>query len=342
MFLHNYQHNHAMNLKNIKYAKGTGASTATTNGTVQCSSTDAYNYMMTILQIFAAFLLFCYTTTCNYLNARLIDTDEDYPVDKSLDDIIKKTGENPYGSRFFKCKPIGVESSDKVQKFNWWWQETQESSYHLGGWLLHKYFNFSKTWIAKITDDTSILSFILWMLFGVWTHLSTLIMLGAVYLTCIVGWFAGLFAFMKLNGNGVHKCWLFCISAVFTFFLGWVSIFPIFYEFIYLIYLFLFKRLISDPDKVSDEFTKRMSYLIVVFVIVALIVAASQLPPSTAGSMAVIVFVVGLVSHYITRPSGGKAAVAAVAAVVGAANDDGANAGNANGYMQVSQDDKNA
>jgi hypothetical protein len=322
-----------MNLKNIKYAPGTGALIANTNGQDQVSSTDAYNYMITILQLFVSFFLFCYVTTCNYLNARLIDTDEDYPVGATLDDIIKKGGENPYGSRFLKCKPIGVESSDKVQKINWWWQETQESSYHLGGWVLHNYFNFTKKWIAKITDDTSILSFILWMLFGAWTQLSMIVMLYVVFLTCIVGWFSGLFAFSKLNGNGVNKFWLFCISAALTFVFGLVSVFPIFYEFIYLIYLFFIKRLISDPDKVSDEFTKRMSYLIVVFVIVALIIAASQLPATTAGAMAVVVFLVGLVSH-LMKGYGSKAAVAAVGAVVDAANDDGAN-----GYMPVSQND---
>ena len=194
-----------MNLKNIKYAPGTGALIANTNGQDQVSSTDAYNYMITILQLFVSFFLFCYVTTCNYLNARLIDTDADYPVGKPLDDIIKKGGENPYGSRFLKCKSIGAESSDKVQKINWWWQETQESSYHLGGWVLHGYFDFTKKWIAKITDDASILSFIMWMLFGVWTQLSMIVMLHVVFLTCIVGWFAGLFAFSKLNGNGVHK-----------------------------------------------------------------------------------------------------------------------------------------
>jgi hypothetical protein len=313
-----------MNLKNIKHAKGTGASTATTNGQVLCSPTDAYNYMMTMLQILAAFFLFCYTTTCNYFNALLINTDKDYPVGKTLEGIIQTpNGENPYASRFLKCNTTGVES-DKVPKFNWWWQNTQETSYHLGGWILHNYFDFSKDKFIGPTEkipDTGILSFILWMLFGVWTQLSMLVMLCAVFLTWIPGWFAGLFAFRILNGTGLNKFLLFCLSAALTFVFGLVTVFPIFYEFIYLIYLFFFKRFISDPNKVSDEFTNRMTYLIVVYVIVALIVAAIQLPPITAGAMAIIVAVVSMVSYYITRSSGNKSADT-VSAVVGAAVED--------------------
>ena len=309
-----------MNLKNIKHAKGTGASTATTNGSALCSPADAYNYMMTMLQILAAFFLFCYTTTCNYLNALTIDTDKDYPVGKTLEGIIQQPGgENPYGSRFLKCNTTGVESSDKVPKFNWWWQNTQETSYHLGGWVLHNYFDFSKNKVIGSTEipDTGILSFIRWMLFGAWTQLSMLIMLGTVFLTWIPGWFAGLFAFMSIKGDGLTKFLLFCLSALLTFIFGLVTVFPIFYEFIYLIYLFFFKRFVSDPNDVSDEFTNRMTYLIVVYVIVALIVAAIQLPPITAGAMAIIVAVVSMVSYYMTRPSGNKAA--AVGAVVAAA-----------------------
>jgi len=327
-----------MNLKNIKHAKGTGASTATTNDQVLCSPADAYNYMMTMLQILAVFFLFCYTTTCNYFNALLINTDEDYPVGKTLE----TPDGNPYASRFLKCNTTGVDSS--VPKFKWWWQQTQESSYHLGGWILHNYFDFSKDKFigpTKIIPDTGILSFIRWMLFGAWTQLSMLFMFGAVFLMWIPGWFAGLFAFMQLNGTGLNKFLLFCLSALLTFVFGLVTVFPIFYEFFYLIYLFFFKRFISNPTEVGDEFTSRMSYLIVVFVIVALIVAAIQLPPITAGALAIIVAVVSMVSYYITRPSGNKAASAAgtleaIGAVVGAATD----GANDDGYTRLSQNDK--
>jgi len=325
-----------MNLKHIKHAKGTGAATATTNDQAQCSPTDAYNYLMTMLQILAAFFLFCYTTTCNYLNARLIDTDKDYPDDEILKGIIQKTGENPYGNRFLKCNTTAVESSDTVPKFNWWWQNTQETSYHLGGWILHNYFDFSKNKFIGPTEipDTGILSFIRWMLFGAWTQLSMLVMLGAVFLMWIPGWFAGLFAFRSVKGDGLTKFLLFCLSAFLTFVFGLVSVFPIFYEFIYLIYLFFFKRFMSNPNDVGDEFSKRMSYLIVVFVIVALIVAAIQLPATTAGALAVVVFIVGLVSHYMTGSSkkSGSATTSASAAAGASANP--------NGYMPVSQNDE--
>jgi hypothetical protein len=332
-----------MNLKNIKHAKGTGASIATTNDQAAlCSPEDAYNYMMTMLQILAAFFLFCYMTTCNYLNALLINTDNDYPIGATLERIIQKTGENPYGNRFLKCNPTEVASSDKVPKIKWWWQQTQETSYHLGGWVLHNYFDFSKNKFIGPTEipDTGILSFIRWMLFGAWTQLSMLIMLGAVFLTCIPGWFGGLFAFMSIKGDGWNKFVLFCLSAALTLVFGLVSVFPIFYEFIYLIYLFFFKRFISNPDDVSDEFTKRMSHLIVVFVIVALIVAAIQLPPVTAGALAFIVAAVSMISYWITRPSGNKAAASAgTLEAVGAVVDAAANAANPNGYMPVSQKD---
>jgi hypothetical protein len=79
-----------------------------------------------------------------------------------------------------------------------------------------------------------------------------------------------------------------------------------------------------------------MTYLIVVYVIVALIVAAIQLPPITAGALAFIVAAVSMISYWITRPPGNKAAVAGtLEAVVGAVGAVGA----ANGYTPVSQND---
>lgn len=281
-----------MNLKNIANAKGTG--TGTTDNEEPYSPRPFFDYLWLMFKILIVFFLFCYTTTNNYLNSRSIDTDKDYPIGATLESIIEQTGKNPYSNQFLKCTPVEVASSDKVPKLKWWWQITQETSYHLGGWVLHNYFDFSNNKGIGPTEipDTGILPFIRWMLFGAWTQLSILVMLGAVFLTCIPGWFGGLFAFMNLNGDALTKFLRFCLSATLTFVFGMVSVFPIFYEFLYLIYLFFFKQLTSDPDGVGKEFTKRMSNLIIVFVIVAIIVAAVELPPITAGVIGGIVFLV--------------------------------------------------
>ena len=283
-----------MNLKNIANAKGTGADT--TDNEEPYSPRPFLDYLWVMFKILIVFFLFCYTTTNNYLNSLSIDTDKDYPIGTTLEGIIEKTGENPYSNRFFKCTSTEVASSDKVPKLKWWWQTTQETSYHLGGWLLHNYFDFSKNKGIGPTEisDTGILSFIRWVLFGAWTQFSIVFMLCTVFLTCIPGWFGGLFAYMNLNGDGLTKFLRFCLSALLTFVFGMVSVFPIFYEFFYLIYLFFFKQLTSNPDGVGKEFTKRMSNLIIVFVIVAIIVAAVELPPMTAGVIGGIVFLVHL------------------------------------------------
>jgi cobalamin synthase len=82
---------------------------------------------------------------------------------------------------------------------------------------------------------------------------------------------------------------LFCLSAFLTICFGWISIFPVIYEFFYLIYLFLFKQLAVNSDKLGPEFTKRMSSLMTGFVILAVIVAVIQLPLTSAGVIAGIV-----------------------------------------------------
>jgi hypothetical protein len=88
---------------------------------------------------------------------------------------------------------------------------------------------------------------------------------------------------------------LMCVASI-------VTVFPVIYEFAYLFYLFFFKQLFSaDPSKVCDEFMSRMKYLILVFVVVALIIAAVQLPPQAAGAMAVTVVLSGGIVHYFSK-----------------------------------------
>jgi hypothetical protein len=88
---------------------------------------------------------------------------------------------------------------------------------------------------------------------------------------------------------------LMCVASI-------VTVFPVIYEFAYLFYLFFFKQLFSaDPSKVSAEFMRRMKHLIIVYVIVALIIATVQLPPEAAGAMAVAVLLSGGIIHYFSK-----------------------------------------
>jgi hypothetical protein len=88
---------------------------------------------------------------------------------------------------------------------------------------------------------------------------------------------------------------LMCVASI-------VTVFPVIYEFAYLFYLFFFKQLFSaDPSKVCDEFMRRMKHLIIVYVIVALIIATVQLPPEAAGAMAVAVLLSGGIIHYFSK-----------------------------------------
>jgi hypothetical protein len=153
------------------------------------------------------------------------------------------------------------------------------------GWVLHHYY---KTIYWGIGGENKIpyndiIPFIKWLLFGLATLVSIGMMLGFVWLIFIPGWFGGLFAYRPLNAGGR---W-YIVSALLTLIFGFISIFPVIYEFFHLIYLFFFKQLVlagksDNSSNLSEEFTKRMSNLIPVFVIVAVIVAAIQLPALSA------------------------------------------------------------
>jgi hypothetical protein len=186
-----------------------------------------------------------------------------------------------------------------VSRVSTWFQNTQESCYHLGGWFLHKYFSSLQWGIGSSNeipfDGIFSISFIRWFLFGVWTQISMILLLGLVWVIFIPGWFGGLLAFMKSNDNDVYKTWSFFVSVLLTLFFGWVSIFSFIYEFFYLLYLFLFKQVTTNSAELAPEFTKRMSNLIIVYVVAAIIVAAIQLPPITAGVIGIIVFLAHLI-----------------------------------------------
>lgn len=296
-----------MNLKNIKDAPGTGTDTDTSSSSSSDNTSPdvVYNYVMTILIILAAILLFCYMTTTNYLNA-LAFKPEDYPIGNALDAILaKNVADNPYCSRVVSCEMHNVEKISLKILAKLWLQTTQSSCYQAGGYVLNKYFSGLQWGIGGILpyDHIFSISFVRWFIFGIITIVSMILMLAVVWVIFLAGWFGGLLLFMVPKENDVRKLLGFCTTFCLTMFCGWISIFPVIYGFFYLIYLFLFKQLIKDPIAFSADFTRRMSDFIVLFVIGAIIVAGMQLPPATAAAAGGVVILVGALVHHATKKS---------------------------------------
>ena len=263
-----------MKLKHVNSLKGTG----TIKDDDSYSSRPFIDYLKFMLNVLIMLVLFCYITANNYLNVQGFKLDE-YPIGKM--------SPNPYCCRFIECNNLdGATNWDNVSKLPWWFQTTQESCYRSMGSVLHYYFKYMQWGIGGENGIpyNDIIPFIKWLLFGLATLFSIGMMLGFVGLIFIPGWFGGLVAYRNLNARG----WWYIVSALLTLCFGWVSIFPVIYEFFHLIYLFFFKQLVlagksdNSSNKLSEEFTKRMSKWIMVFVIVAVIVAAMQLPALSA------------------------------------------------------------
>jgi hypothetical protein len=302
-----------MQLTDLKNATGTGANANTAE---PWSPTPFYNYVILILKLLVGFIMFCYVATTNYLNALAKTEDTDYPVgDAHLKALRVK---NPYCSNLVDCvyvNDIGDERErEKIISFAWWFQMTQQSSYQLGGLILNKFLKVSRMVIgmgkgsSNEIPHTGFLPFIRWLIFGIFTKFSLMTMFMLLFLMWIPGWIGGLIAFMPLTRfiksvwlKVVCIFWLFIGSIILMCIFGWVSVFPVLYEFVHILYLFFIKQLSSDSNKVSNEFMSRMKYLIIVYVVVALIIAAVQLPPATTGAMAV-----GAISLYYLMNKIGK------------------------------------
>lgn len=276
-----------MNLKHVNSLKGTDTNA---NQDESYSPTPFVNYLYTMVQILLWLFLFCFITTNNYLNAKYFDED-DYPVGSTLNDLIKKN-QNPYCCSYVECKEVSLKDSENVSKLSWWFQTTQESCYRVAGMGLHYYLKFLQKWC--IGDDgipyTGYISFARWTIFGILTLITIGLLLSFVWVIFFPGWFGGLFAFMKLQTNDINKFALFCFSAFLTICFGWVSVFPVIYEFFYLLYMFFMKQILTPTNNYGGEFSKRMSNMVVVFVIVAVIVAMVQLPTISAAIIASIMF----------------------------------------------------
>ena len=296
-----------MKLKDIKTAPGTGLNVNTAE---PWSPTPFYNYAITILKLLVGFIMFCYITTTNYLNSLAKTEDTDYPVGDSPLKVLNLRNKDPYCSNLVDCIYINdisdANERAKISSFAWWFQMTQQPSYEIGGMILNKFFKVSRMVIGKgngSVDEiphTGFLPFIRWLIFGIFTKFAFMSMMVLLCGMWIPGWIAGLTAFMPLTNftastwlKLLYKFWLLIASFILMCVVGWVSVFPVIYEFIYLFYLFFIKQLAGNSNKVSNEFMSRMKYFIVVYVIVALIIAAVQLPPATTGAM-----VVGAISLY--------------------------------------------
>ena len=278
-----------MNLKNIKHARGTG----TMDDEEPYSSNVFFDYGMYMLQILDEIAVFNWIACCNFLNALNIKPDHDYP---------DKKGNYCYG----ECMTADQNQKDPAAKrektilwmMKWWWQATQMQGYKLGSKFLNLYFTNVRTFVTPMNEDAgdSIISFIKWALFGLFTQLSWCVMLVGSFALSIPGYVQGLFSFTtytELEDNRIIRYilnfWLFLLYLVITFYLGWVSFFPAIYMCIHLLYLFFIKPLNDNASGFSAEFTKRMKPLMVVFVIAAIIIAFNQLPVASAGTLAGIV-----------------------------------------------------
>ena len=256
-------------------------------------------------------MLWCWTTTCNFLNALNIVPNTDYPTDIPTDNPNNKYC---YGGKCMVAIQDANDANALSQKtfgwmMKWWWQATQLPGYKAGGWVLNHYFTKTGSYVKPMSTDASdsMMSFIKWMIFGVFTQFSLWFMLFFSFLICIPGYVQSLVSFStytSLIQNAVFRYiwifWLFLLYLAITFWLGWVSFFPVMYECIHLLYLFFIKPIKDNADEFKTEFMNRMKYLITGFVIMALIVAFVQLPSTAAW---VLIGTVILVSLFLKKNS---------------------------------------
>jgi len=298
--------------------------------TKSVSSQKIMDYFKLILKILAGFILFCWTSTSNYLNSLNIDTDAMYPIgkmEKRADQhVLRQMGLskfknlglplamdevkiNPYATMF---NPGGIDMlSEKEIKekvgMAWWYERTQQSSYQVGGLILHYVFNFFNGWIGKKEEEekgkpkSSLLkffSFLQWLfIFGIGSNACFAILLVFVFLLWIPGFLGGLTAFMPLTYYTaspllklVYKGFLLFWTFVWMCIAGWVTFFPVIYGFFHLLYLTLFKQLKDDLAGFVDVFMKRMGQLMHIYITVAFIIAlaSKDLPDETKITVSVV------------------------------------------------------
>ena len=283
-----------MNLKNIKHAKGTGEND---DDDEPHSSSVFFDYGMLMLKILAGIMVFNWITSCNFLNAFTIKPDTMYPVNPS-----REASPYCYGECMTANQKLGDDAAKSEKTIlwmmKWWWQSTQEPCYNAGGKLLNLYFTKMNAVVSPMNKDAgdSVISFIKWVLFGLFTQLSLWTMLLFSFLLSIPGYIEGLLSFTVYTGLETNRIvkyllifWLFLFYLGITFCFGWVSFFPVTYACIHLLYLFFIKPLMDNTTAFSTEFTKRMKPLMAAFVIMSIIIAFGQLPLVSAGTITGVV-----------------------------------------------------
>ena len=296
----------------LKHIKTRARRSASTSASASASTGDGFDYpssnlgdyFILILEILAGFLVFCWIATSNYLNTKFIDTDASYP-NFGEKKVIDAVDVNPYATRF-NPGPINMSNDTEINEkvgLRWWLERTQQSSYQLGGLILHKVFNGLKGFTDKIDESDKpsstmaarIFTSILRILFDILSVILFMSFFGLVFGMWIPGWLGGLTAFMPLT---YYSNWKFLKSAFILFWSfvlmclgGWVvTVFPVIWQFFYLIYLVYVKQLRDDPGRFGTEFLKRMQSLVYIYVLIALIIAfaSSELPNPTKITVGIV------------------------------------------------------
>jgi len=324
-------------LKNIKTrarqsgSTSTSATTATATGDgFDYPSSNLGDYFILILEILAGFLVFCWIATSNYLNAANIDIDATYPIgEKPVIELPKQSkvtqtvydDVNPYATRFDPGTINFRSESDINEKvgLRWWFERTQQSSYQVGGFILNKVFKGLKGFTDKINESDSssstmaarVFTSILRILFDILSVCTFTIFLGLVFGMWIPGWFGGLTAFLPTTyytASGFLKACKVLIVLFLSFwlmvFLGWVTIFPVIWQFFYLIYLMFVKQLRDNAGRFGTEFLKRMQSLVYIYVVTALIIAfaSTELPIPTKATVGVVSAIAIGIHVYMSQP----------------------------------------
>jgi hypothetical protein len=304
----------AVKLKNIKNSSD-ASDASDANNTHYTPPYKFGDYFLLILEILGVFILFCWTTTTNYLNGLLINTDESYPLDTKDMPI----GKNPYATRF-NPGPIDTSNKDDVfKKVNhvWWFECTQQSCYETFGYCLHKMFDIFKYCAVEgnATNDpiVELFSFLKWFGFGLISNIMMGVLFGLVFLMWIPGWIGGLTAFLPTTYYTASGFWKACkiltilfLSFILMCIFGFITVFPVIYIFFNFIYIAFFKQMFDNPSRFGNEFMKRMKQLIFLYVISSVLAAvlSSELPNETKYTVAatcgllVVIMIVKILLFY--------------------------------------------
>jgi hypothetical protein len=241
------------------------------------------------------------------------------PKQSEVTQTIYDGNNNPYATRFAP-EPIDMRNSDEIDKkvgFRWWFERTQQSSYQLGGFILNKVFKGLREFTGKIDENekstgtmaTRIFTSILRILFDILSVCMFTIFLGLVFCMWIPGWLGGLTAFLPLT---YYSNWKFLKSAFILFWTfvlmclgGWVvTVFPVIWQFFYLIYLMFVKQLRDNAGQFGTEFLKRMQSLVYIYVVTALIIAfaSTELPNPTKFTVGVVSAIAIGIHAFMNKP----------------------------------------